>query len=301
MRLPQPGARLGLLGVLLLSALLAWPDVRQGFSLHYDEAVHLVTAGALARGHGYVDEGLPGSPPHRKYPPVQSLILALFWRLSDNFPGNLWPMRLAMLAAALLALGASYRYLVEGERASPAVALAAVAAVGWHGPFLTFATLLSSEMTYFLLSMTSLLAYARFEARERTAWLAVAVAAAALATATRTLGLALLGALVLHLALRRRWRAALATAATALAVTVPWAVWGWMAQRPYRSFPPEVANNYVGNVEQLVLHRWVERLPTMPYYRLIQALRAASADRLREVYRAGNGWFAIYHIEGCPA
>jgi hypothetical protein len=44
-------------------------------------------------------------------------------------------MRLAMLVAALLGLGASYRYLVEGERASPGVALAAVAAVGWHWAF----------------------------------------------------------------------------------------------------------------------------------------------------------------------
>jgi MFS family permease len=257
------GARAALLGVVLVAAALAWPDVHQGFSLHYDEAVHLVIAHALARGHGYIDESLPGSPPHRKYPPLLSLILAPFWRLSDEFPGNLAAMRLMMLAAALLSLGVSYRYLIEGERASPALALATVAAVGWNVLFLTFATLLSSEMIYFLLSMTSLLAYARFETGGRRPWLAAAVAAAAFAAATRTLGLALLGALVLHLALRRRLWAAVAALGAALTVTVPWQVWGWAAQRPYRTYPPEVANNYVGYLEQLVLHQWYERLPTM--------------------------------------
>jgi hypothetical protein len=123
------GARFVLLGVVLVAVAMAWPGVHQGFSLHYDEAVHLVTARALARGHGYVDESLPGSPPHRKYPPVQSLILAPFWRLSGDFPGNLAAMRLAMLAATLLSLGVSYRYLIEGERASPGIGRSAHA--GW--------------------------------------------------------------------------------------------------------------------------------------------------------------------------
>ncbi|HXJ79552.1 MAG TPA: hypothetical protein VMS64_12835 [Candidatus Methylomirabilis sp.] len=256
-------ARIALLGVVLVTVALAWPDVRQGFSLHYDEAVHLVTAHALARGHGYVDESLPGAPPHRKYPPLLSLLLAPFWRLSARFPDNLWVMRLFMLAASLLGLTVSYRYLTDGERSSPALALATVAAVAWGGLFLTFATLLSSEMIYFLLSMASLLAYARFEANGRRRWLLGAVGAAALAAATRTLGLALLGALFLHLAWRRRLWAALATLGAALCVSVPWQIWGWVAQRPYRTYPPEVANNYVGYLEQLVLHRWFERLPSM--------------------------------------
>ena len=257
------GAWIAFLGVVLVSLALAWPDVRQGFSLHYDEAVHLVTAQALARGHGYVDESLPGAPPHRKYPPVLSLVLAPFWRLSPQFPGNLAAMRFAMLVVSLLSLAISFRYLIDGERASPALALATVTAVAWHDLFITFASLLSSEMLYSLLSMASLLAYARFEAAGRGTWLVAAVATAALATATRTLGLTLLGALVLHLALRRRVWAALATFGAALCVSVPWTIWGWVAQRPYRAYPPEVANNYVGYLEQLALHRWLERLPAM--------------------------------------
>src|SRR5262245_2376081 len=126
------------LGVVIVSLALAWPDVRQGYSLHYDEAVHLVTAQALARGHGYVDESLPGTPPHRKYPPVLSLVLAPFWRLSPQFPSNLAAMRFAMLVVSLLSLAISLRYLIDGEQASPALALAAVTAVAWGGPFITF-------------------------------------------------------------------------------------------------------------------------------------------------------------------
>ena len=37
------------------------------------------------------------------------------------------------------------------------------------------------------------------------------------------------------------------------------------------------------------------------YYRLIRALRAASGNGLQEVYRAGDGWFAIYRLRDCPA
>jgi hypothetical protein len=37
------------------------------------------------------------------------------------------------------------------------------------------------------------------------------------------------------------------------------------------------------------------------YYDLIGALRAASDGGFEEVYRAGDGWFAIYRIRGCPA
>ncbi len=35
------------------------------------------------------------------------------------------------------------------------------------------------------------------------------------------------------------------------------------------------------------------------YYGLIQALRAVSGGALEEVYRAGDGWFAVYRLRGC--
>jgi hypothetical protein len=249
--------------VLLVTALLGMPSVVQDLGVHYDEAVHLVVAKSLAEGHGYVQDSLPGSPSHPKYPPVVSLLLAAVWRLGPAFPASLVVMRALMLAGSVATVWLTYRVARRLLGAAPFDALVLAALTGWHPLFIGYSTLTSSELLYALVALASLLGYGRAVALGGRAPLVVAVGLAILAFFTRTVGIALLLALIIDLLRRRRPAAAGAASLVTAAAAGFWQVWGQFAQQAYRGYPPEVGINYVTYAGQVLLSPWAQELNTL--------------------------------------
>src|ERR1035438_4240979 len=98
--------------------------------LDHDDAGYLITAKAIAAGHGYTIESLPTPIPQTNYPPLFAALLALFTIVS----GQTWWLKLLPLACAagwlaltrtlLLKMGASRNaalLLVGLTAASPTV------------------------------------------------------------------------------------------------------------------------------------------------------------------------------------
>src|SRR5579863_2353231 len=107
---------------------IAW--LAPGVGLAHDDAVYLVTAKAIAAGHGYVIDSLPDPGPQTQFPPIFPGLLALFTFVSQQ---TLWLKLLPLACAAgwfvltrklLLKMGASRNdalLLVGLTAASPVV------------------------------------------------------------------------------------------------------------------------------------------------------------------------------------
>jgi len=59
------------------------------FGLWQDDAVYVVTARSLAEGSGYRHLEMPQQPLQTKYPPLFPALLAVVFRLWDDWPANL--------------------------------------------------------------------------------------------------------------------------------------------------------------------------------------------------------------------
>ena len=59
------------------------------FGLSEDDSIYFSSAQALASGHGYVLESVPGTPPATKYPVLYPWMLSWIWRWMPAFPANL--------------------------------------------------------------------------------------------------------------------------------------------------------------------------------------------------------------------
>jgi hypothetical protein len=212
------------LGVLVLCPIYLAAVRLPAFGLFHDDGIYVVTAKALAEGHGYHIISLPSAPPQTKYPPLFPLLLATVWSLAPDFPANLTALKLVPLLATVVWLWLSL-YLLRALDLSPSVrslvCLATIAA-----PFVIYlsATLLS-ETVFAALCTGALLC---LEDRDRPSLKRVALAGAlaGLAALTRIAGVSLIGAGMVWLLLIKRAprQAALFAGIAALCLT-PWWIW----------------------------------------------------------------------------
>jgi len=233
-------------GLFLVILVCAAARIDPPGGLGYDEATYLVTAKALASGRGYVQESLPGSPPHIKYPPLVPVVLAMMWRLVPAFPENLLVMRALMILVGALFLWFSLSYL---SRAMPGLgrfeALGIIALVGLHPSFLSATTVLESDVVYALCAIATLLCYDKFLASSRRRHFGLTLAWATLAFLTRTMGVTLFVALAAHLAWQRRFRHAWVLVGVGLANVIWWQGWT-SAAAAYAHYPLEIRLQYEG-------------------------------------------------------
>jgi hypothetical protein len=122
--------RLALAALLLVCALLYLPGLTRPAGYYHDDAIYMLTGRALALGHGYRIESLPGTPLQTKYPPLYPALLAVLWHLAPQFPRCVVAFRLANIACWLAALALTYDLLVRFRYASPPMALLVVALRG---------------------------------------------------------------------------------------------------------------------------------------------------------------------------
>ncbi|MDP9054076.1 MAG: glycosyltransferase 87 family protein [Acidobacteriota bacterium] len=199
--------------IAVLAAIYAAAWFLPGAGLFQDGAIHLVTARALAAGHGYTIDSLPHPLPETRFPPFFAVLLAGFTLVSTHaqwvriLPLGCTAVWLWLTRKLLLKLGASKNgalLLLLVTAASPAV--------------LFESTHLAPESLFGLLIAAALLML--LEERALPAGLF-----AGLGTLTQVSGSALIVACILILVSQRRFRNAAVFALGAMVIVAPW--FGW--------------------------------------------------------------------------
>ena len=195
-------------GVLAVLYLIAWS--RPAIGLFQEDALHLVTAKALASGHGYVVDSLPLPTPETRYPPLFPAVLAIATFISEN---SLWLKFLPMI------LGVAWLWITRK--------LLSMAGASWLASWLLIAVTAACPLVIFL--NTNLFPQALFGLLATATLLALlherallAGVLAGLATLTQVSGVALIVACILTLVTRRRLRGAVTFALVAMFIAAPW-------------------------------------------------------------------------------
>src|SRR5690349_1689748 len=140
--------------------------------MFHDDGIYVVTAKALATGHGYHIISLPGEIAQTKYPILFPALLAAVWKLSPEFPVNLFWLKLVPFACTLVWGALAYRLFRDETGSTPV----AIALTGWMAmaPWVLFlGTALLSETLFAALVTGALLLLGRLE-RGAGGWAAVA-------------------------------------------------------------------------------------------------------------------------------
>ncbi len=214
-----------------------------------DDGLYLLTARALAEGHGFVYPHLPGTPAAIHYPPLWPMLLAVFWRFGPGFPES---VSLLKLVNPCLIACAAAGMVVTGRRLlglPPWAALAAAVIAFTSMPVLLLSMHLLSEPLFLALLFPALLAAERLvhEGGDRQA--IVAGGLAAMLVLTRTLGGVVPVATLVVLAMGRRWRAAAVHGAVVALLLVPWQLYVWGAAT---GFPDELRGSYGPYLEWVI-------------------------------------------------
>ncbi len=197
--------------VLAVVYAMAW--FLPAIGLDHDDATCLITARAIATGHGYMIESLPHPIPQTNFPPFFPAVLALFTLVSQH-PQWLKLLPLACTAGWLLLT----RKLLLKMGASRNGALLLVGLTAASPTVVFLSTNLLPQTLFALLVTAALLALLE----ERALWAGILVG---LATLTLTAGVPLIVACILTLVVRGRFRGALILAGIAMAISAPW--FGW--------------------------------------------------------------------------
>lgn len=236
---------------------MAWLSPALG--LFHDDAVSLVTAKAIAAGHGYTIQSLPQPIAQSKYPPLFPALLALFVLISQQAQ---W-LKLLPLACCIGWLALTRKLLIRmGATRNGALVLIWLTAAS--PTVLMLSTNLFAETLFALLVTACLLMLIDDHAL-------AAGALAGLATLTRVAGAPLIIACIIILVARRRLRSAFIFTAVAMVLVAPW--FGWSLAHITRD-TYYAANNYLAsniltglpaNEKAVVLTRNVVMLLASPF------------------------------------
>jgi Dolichyl-phosphate-mannose-protein mannosyltransferase len=213
--------------------------------MFHDDGVYLVTAKALATGHGYRIISLPDEIPQTKYPILFPLVLSLVWRLAPGFPGNMVFLKLVPLTFAVVWFWLTFRLIrQEASREVAAICVTLTAALVWS---VYLSTMVLSETMFAALCTGCLLLLRATETngkndRHGRRWILAAVLAG-LACLTRTAGVCVVATGVICALRQRRPGRAAGFLAISLAVCAPW-IWWVLTQHPPQTDAYYSAANY---------------------------------------------------------
>jgi len=191
----------------------------------HDDGLYLVTAKALAAGHGYVIDSLPEVIPQTKYPILYPLVLSGFWKLSRS-------LTVVGYLGKSLSLGCAIGWLLLIRRLAR-MHFNDDSTIDWitffvaSSPWLIFLSTSVLPDTMFALVSTAAAMLLLRDAENETSGIKLVVIAsglAALAFLLRTTGLALIAAAALLLFRRSPQRALLFVLICGLMVG-PWLYW----------------------------------------------------------------------------
>ncbi len=222
-----------------------------------DDAWYVLLAKALATGQGYtlINSPSPGIMP--LYPPGFPFILSLFFRLSPQFPQNLWLLK-SVSIVAMLGVGVATYYYFTRLRDLPHLPALGIATATTIGPGLVFlaTSTVMSECVFTLLQLLSILAVEQCIRTQRgNVWkytlLVIGAGLASLAFLTRSVAIAMILAAIVYLLKERLVRLALVFVAGVVLFAGPWALYSRL-HSPTAEQKAEQNNSYVirGYTEQ---------------------------------------------------
>jgi len=215
----------------LLFLLIYLLRLDQVIGMFSDDAWYVLLAKALATGHGYtlINSPSPGIMP--LYPPAFPFLLSLVFRLSPEFPSNLWLLKSVSIVAMLGVGIAAYRYFMRDRELPPYVALGIAVGSVLNPLMVVMATsTVMSECVFtlnFLLTVVVIERGVRASKNGQAVW-RYAVLGAALASfafLTRSVAVSLIAAVFLYLLKEKLTRAALIFAAAVAVFAGPWAIY----------------------------------------------------------------------------
>ena len=200
---------LGLLGVCALFAIaVAAIHPTEFFGLSEDDSIYFSSARALANGHEYLLESVPGSPPATKYPVLFSWLLSWVWRWRPTFPANL---KLALWLNAFVGfvyIFAAFFFLRCFKGLSDLERVLLVAFCGLHPVVIFHAANLLSDLPFAAVVLSALALYVGMPEQDERGWMVLCCGfLGGAALALRTLGLPIAAGLMLGFGLRKSWRA----------------------------------------------------------------------------------------------
>lgn len=216
------------------------------FGYYHDDGIYVVTAKALATGHGYRIISLPYEPAQTKYPPFYPFLLSLIWRADSQFPENLSPMMLSSVTATIAFLTLTWLYLTKVSYTTACHALLVIALTAMNWRTIILATGIYSEMVYSLLSVAGLWLAEGNEEKPESWWKkAVLGSVLGLAFLTRTSGISLMIAVASYYLFRRKFREASLIFAVGASFVFAWTVWHATSGTPDQSIGVSYYTSYV--------------------------------------------------------
>lgn len=198
--------------------------------LFVDDGWYVLLAKALATGQGYalLNSPTPGILP--LYPPAFPFLLSLMYRLSPNFPDNLWLLKSVSIAAMMGVGLLAYRYFARERGLGQGLALLLALAAVLSPPlvFLATSTMMSECVFALIFLATVVLAEKCRQAGNSARGLQLAAFCGALAAVgflTRSIALALIAAGFLYLLKERLVKSALVFGAVAVLLAAPWVMY----------------------------------------------------------------------------
>ncbi len=213
-----------------------------------DDAWYALLGKAIATGQGYtlINSPSPGILP--LYPPAFPFLLSLAYRLSPEFPQNLWLLKSVSIVAMLLTGWVCFRYFTRYRNLPQWLSLMAATCVALAPGLVFMATSsLMSECVFALAQMVTLVAVERcVQAKDGNGfWLFALLAAAAASWAflTRSMAAGLILAALIYLLKERLFKSAVVFAVGVALIAGSWMLYS-RAKAPTPDQRAEV-NTYI--------------------------------------------------------
>ncbi len=226
------GIRLALVVSLVVCLLIYFLRLDNVVGLTVDDAWYVLLAKALATGNGYTLINSPTAGILPLYPPGFPFLLSFFYRLSPNFPENIWLLKSVSIVAMLATGYLSFRYLSRMRKipALPALLISMAAVLCPPLVFLATSTVMS-ECVFALVFLATIVAAeqaARAQSESAGRAMAFTLATAALASyafLTRSIAIALIGGIFLFFLKERLFRAAAVFTLGVALFAGPWVIY----------------------------------------------------------------------------
>lgn len=229
------------IGVILGIGALYVSRVDQTAGEFRDDGWYLLLGQSLAEGKGYQMVNFPFDLGAPIYPPLFPVLLSIVFRISPNFPANLFLLKsISILAMLAFGLAVYFFFLQRGRTTFQAFGIALLTVTAPAFVFLATSTVMS-ECVFSLLQFLTILLIEqldRITLNHRKLWLVgLAALLAAAAWLTRSIAITLFAAVLLHFLLQRRFREITVFTGIILLVFVPWTLYSKKQINPTSTIP----------------------------------------------------------------
>ncbi len=246
------GVIVGFAGCLLIYVL----RMDRAVGLFVDDAWYLMLAKGLATGQGYslINAPTPGITP--LYPPVFPFLLSLLYRLSPQFPKNVWLLKSLSVASMMVAGALAFVYFTRERRQYSYVALGIAAAMTLSPPLVLLATsTLMSECVFVAIFMATILVVERSVqaiqldgAKVVLRYSVLMGVMGALCFLTRSVAFVVAAAIFVYLLKQNQFKKLMMRAALIFAATVALLVGPWVIYSRLHAPTPEQWQEQAGHI-----------------------------------------------------